>query len=175
MGANDESEAFNEAMQYAKCCGLLYVSGAPKSRIYSKELGQSGRFCHGYSGCSNKYRKLIIFDGEPTVELDYQSSQVHVAYSMSGLNAWDYIGEDPYFLPRTDPKHRSIYKALLTRSFTVTNPIASVKGVKDLNTGGLNLNNMLEEIWQMHHHIGAHRNEEAHKTITFQESRRSKN
>ena len=30
---------------------------------------------------------------------------------------------------------------------------------------------MLEEIWKMHHHIGAYRNEEAHKTITYQESR----
>jgi hypothetical protein len=30
---------------------------------------------------------------------------------------------------------------------------------------------MLEEIWQTHHYIGAYRNEEAHKTITYQESR----
>jgi hypothetical protein len=157
--------------EYVDCYGKAYVSGQFIRRIYSKELGQSGRFYHGYSGCRSQYRKLITFNGEPTVELDYQSSQVHVAYSMSGLNAWDYISGDPYLPPRTNPKHRSIYKALLTRSFTVTNPIASVRGDKDLKTGGLILSNMLEEIWKMHHHIGAYRNEEAHKTITFQESR----
>jgi DNA-binding protein YbaB len=158
-------------LEYVDCYGNAYVSGAPIRRIYSKELGQSGRFYHGYSGCPSKYRELITFDGEPTVELDYQSSQVHVAYSMNGLNAWNFISGDPYVPPNADPKHRSIYKALLTRSFTVTNPIASVRGDNDLKTRGLNLSNMLEEIWQMHHHIGAYRNQEAHKTITYQESR----
>ena len=158
-------------LEYVDCYGNAYVSGAPIRRIYSKELGQSGRFYHGYSGCPSKYRELITFDGEPTVELDYQSSQVHVAYSMDGLNAWNFISGDPYVPPNADPKHRSIYKALLTRSFTVTNPIASVRGDNDLKTRGLNLSNMLEEIWQMHHHIGAYRNQEAHKTITYQESR----
>ena len=29
---------------------------------------------------------------------------------------------------------------------------------------------MLEKIWQMHPHIANHRHEEAHKTITYQES-----
>ena len=49
--------------------------------------------------------------------------------------------------------------------------MVSIREDNDLKTGGLNLSNMLEEIWQMHHHIGAYRNEEAHKTITYQESR----
>jgi DNA-binding protein YbaB len=39
------------------------------------------------------------------------------------------------------------------------------------NTNGLNLNDMLEEIWQMHHQINNHRHEEAHEIITYQENR----
>ena len=171
IAGTDINLPLNTYDEYVDCYSKAYVSGGLIRRIYSKELDQSGRFYHGYSGCPSKYRKLITFDGEPTVELDYQSSQVHVAYSMNGLNAWNFISGDPYVPPNADPKHRSIYKALLTRSFTVTNPIASVRGDNDLKTRGLNLSNMLEEIWQMHHHIGAYRNEEAHKTITYQESR----
>ena len=171
IAGTDIDLPLNTYDEYVDCYTKAYVSGGLIRRIYSKELDQSGRFYHGYSGCPSKYRKLITFDGEPTVELDYQSSQVHVAYSMIGLNAWNFISGDPYVPPNADPKHRSIYKALLTRSFTVTNPIASVRGDNDLKTRGLNLSNMLEEIWQMHHHIGAYRNEEAHKTITYQESR----
>ena len=171
IAGTDIDLPLNTYDEYVDCYTKAYVSGGLIRRIYSKELDQSGRFYHGYSGCPSKYRKLITFDGEPTVELDYQSSQVHVAYSMNGLNAWNFISGDPYVPPNADPKHRSIYKALLTRSFTVTNPIASVRGDNDLKTRGLNLSNMLVEIWQMHHHIGAYRNEEAHKTITYQESR----
>jgi hypothetical protein len=158
-------------LEYVDCYGNAYVSGAPIRRIYSKELGQSGRFYHGYSGCPSKYRELITFDGEPTVELDYQSSQVHVAYSMNGLNAWNFISGDPYVPPNADPKHRSVYKALLTRSFTSANPVRTVWADRDIKTNGLNLSHMLEEIWQMHPQIANHRHEEAHKVITYQESR----
>ena len=157
--------------EYVDCYGNAYVSGAPIRRIYSKELGQSGRFYHGYSGCPSKYRELITFDGEPTVELDYQSSQVHVAYSMNGLNAWNFISGDPYVPPNADPKHRSVYKALLTRSFTSANPVKTVWVDTKIKTNGLNLRQMLEEIWQMHPQIANHRLAEAHKTITYQESR----
>jgi predicted RNA-binding protein with PUA domain len=161
-------DTFNE---YVDCYSKAYVSGGLIRRIYSKELDQSGRFYHGYSGCPSKYRKMITFDGEPTVELDYQASQVHVAYSMNGVNAWDYIDGDPYIPPNADPKHRSVYKALLIRSFTIANPIRSVKDDKDIKTNGLNLTEMLDEIWQMHRHISNHRNKEAYKTVAFEESR----
>jgi hypothetical protein len=157
--------------EYVDCYSKAYVTGGLIRRIYSKELDQSGRFYHGYSGCPSRYRKMITFDGEPTIELDYESSQVHVAYSMNGLNAWDFISGDPYVPPNTDPKHRSVYKALLTRSFTSANPVKTVWVDTKIKTNGLNLSQMLEEIWQMHPRIANHRHEEAHKTITYQESR----
>jgi DNA-binding protein YbaB len=114
---------------------------------------------------------LITFDGEPTIELDYESSQVHVAYSINGLNAWNFISGDPYVPPNADPKHRNVYKALLTRSFTSSNSTQTVRVDDEINTNGLNLNDMRKEIWQMHPQIANHRHEEAHKTITSQESR----
>jgi hypothetical protein len=147
------------------------VSGGLIRRIYSKELDQSGRFYHGYSGCPSRYRKMITFNGEPTIELDYESSQVHVAYSMNRLNSWDFISGDPYVPPNADPKHRSVYKALLTRSFTSPNSTQTVRVDDEINTNGLNLNDMLEEIWQMHHQINNFRHQDAHKEITYQESR----
>ena len=157
--------------EYVDCYGNAYVSGAPIRRIYSKELNQSGRFYHGYSGCPSRYRNLITFDGEPTIELDYESSQAHVAYSMNGLNAWNFISGDPYVPPNADPKHRNVYKALLTRSFTSSNSTQTVRVDDEINTNGLNLNDMLEEIWQMHYQINNFRHQDAHKEITYQESR----
>jgi len=157
--------------EYVDCYRKVYVSGGLIRRIYSKELDQSGRFYHGYSGCPSRYRNLITFDGEPTIELDYESSQVHVAYSMNGLNAWNFISGDPYVPHNADPKHRSVYKALLTRSFTSANPVKTVWVDRKIKTNGLNLRQMLEEIWQMHPQIANHRLAEAHKTITYQESR----
>jgi hypothetical protein len=171
IASTDIELPLNTYDEYADCYGKAYVSGAPIRRIYSKELDQSGRFYHGYSGCPSRYRKMITFNGEPTIELDYESSQVHVAYSMNGLNAWDFIRGDPYIPPNADPKHRSVYKALLTRSFTSSNSTQTVRVDDEINTNGLNLNDMLEEIWQMHPQINNFRNQEAHKTITYQESR----
>ena len=171
IAGTDIDLPLNTYDEYVDCYSKAYVSGGLIRRIYSKELDQSGRFYHGYSGCPSKYRKLITFDGEPTVELDYQSSQVHVAYSMNGLNAWNFISGDPYVPPNADPKYRSVYKALLTRSFTSANPVRTVWADRDIKTNGLNLSHMLEEIWQMHPQIANHRHAEAHKDITYQESR----
>ena len=111
---------------------------------------------------------MITFDGEPTVELDYQASQVHVAYSINSLNAGDV---DPYVPTLARPVLRPIYKALLLRSFTSTNPIGTVWKDREINTSFISLTDMFEEIWQMHPKIANHRHAEAHKTITYQESR----
>ena len=90
---------------------------------------------------------------------------------MNGLNAWDFISGDPYIPPNADPKHRNVYKALLTRSFTSSNSTQTVRVDDEINTNGLNLNDMLEEIWQMHYQINNFRHQDAHKEITYQESR----
>ena len=111
---------------------------------------------------------MSTFDGEPTVELDYQASQVHVAYSMNGLNAGD---GDPYVPTLARPVLRPIYKALLLRSFTSTNPIGTVWKDDEINTSDTSLTDMLDQIWRMHPRISNHRHAEAHKTITYQESR----
>ena len=153
---------------FISCYENAYITGDKIRRIYSKEIGNSGRFYHGYSGCPSRYRNLITFDGETTVELDYQASQVHVAYSMNGFSA---TSEDPYVPTLARPVLRPIYKALLLRSFTSANPVGSVWKDKDINTSDTNLQDMLEEIWLMHHHINNFRNEDAHKEIVYQESR----
>ena len=153
---------------FITCYEDTRMTGDKIRRVYSKQLGHHGRFYHGYSGCPSMYRKLITFDGEPTVELDYQASQVHVAYSMNDLNAGD---GDPYIPALAMPVLRPIYKALLLRSFTSTNPIGTVWKDDEINTSDISLTDMLEEIWRMHPRIANHRHAEAHKAITFQESR----
>jgi hypothetical protein len=153
---------------FITCYEDTHITGDKIRRVYSKQAGNHGRFYHGYSGCPSRYRKLITFDGEPTVELDYQASQVHVAYSRNGLNAGD---GDPYVPTLARPVLRPIYKALLLRSFTSINPIGTVWTDDEINTSDISLTDMLEEIWQMHSQIANHRHKEAHKTITYQESR----
>ena len=154
--------------EFITCYENTHMTGDKIRRVYSKQLGHHGRFYHGYSGCPSMYRKLITFDGEPTVELDYQASQVHVAYSINSLNAGD---GDPYVPTLARPVLRPIYKALLLRSFTSTNPIGTVWKDREINTSFISLTDMFEEIWQMHPKIANHRHAEAHKTITYQESR----
>ena len=171
IASTDIDLPLNTYDEYVDCYSKVYVSGGLIRRIYSKELDQSGRFYHGYSGCPSRYRNLITFDGEPTIELDYQASQVNVAYSLNGLDAQNYNDGDPYLPINADPKHRSVYKALLIRSFTIANPIRSVKDDKDIKTNGLNLTEMLDQIWQMHRYISNHRHKEAYKTVAFEESR----
>ena len=171
IAGTDIDLPLNTYDEYVDCYTKAYVSGGLIRRIYSKELDQSGRFYHGYSGCPSRYRNLITFDGEPTIELDYQASQVNVAYSLNGLDAQNYNDGDPYLPINADSKHRSVYKALLIRSFTIANPIRSVKDDKDIKKNGLNLTEMLDQIWQMHRYISNHRHKEAYKTVAFEESR----
>ena len=90
IASTDIDLPLNTYDEYVDCYSKAYVSGGLIRRIYSKELDQSGRFYHGYSGCPSRYRNLITFDGEPTIELDYQASQVNVAYSLNGLDAQNY-------------------------------------------------------------------------------------
>jgi hypothetical protein len=153
---------------FITCYEDTHITGDKIRRVYSKQLGHHGRFYHGYSGCPSRYRKLITFDGEPTVELDYQASQVHVAYSMNGLNAG---GGDPYIPTLARPVLRPIYKALLLRSFTSTNPIGTVWKDDEIITSDTSLTDMLDQIWRMHPNIANFRHQDAHKEITYQESR----
>ena len=87
---------------------------------------------------------------------------------MNGLNAAD---GDPYIPTLARPVVRPIYKALLLRSFTSTNPIGTVWKDDEINTSDTSLTDMLEQIWRMHPNIANFRHQEAHKTITYQESR----
>ena len=69
------------------------------------------------------------------------------------------------------PILRPVYKALLLRSFTFSNPVGSVWNDEEINTIDLKLTEMLDEMWEIHHHINDFRYKEAHKVITFEESR----
>ena len=111
---------------------------------------------------------MITFDGEPTIEMDYQASQVHIVYSLVNKK---YANGDPYLPPMARPMLRPVYKALLLRSFTFSNPVGSVWNDEEINTVDLNLTEMLDEIWEIHHHINDFRHKKAHKVITFEESR----
>jgi len=153
---------------FINCYENTHITGDTIRRIYSKQIGHHGRFYHGYSGCPSRYRKMITFDGEPTIELDYQASQVHIAYS---LMKKEYTSGDPYLPLMARPMLRPVYKALLLRSFTSLSPVGSVWNDEEKNTIDLNLTEMLDEIWEIHHHINDFRNKEAYKTITFEESR----
>ena len=87
---------------------------------------------------------------------------------MNGLNAGD---RDPYVPTLARPVFRPIYKALLLRSFTSTNPIGTAWKDDEINTSDTGLTDILKQIWQIHPRIANHRHAEAHKAITYQESR----
>jgi hypothetical protein len=71
---------------------------------------------------------------------------------------------------RLNPALEAPHHLKCPTSYATHNSTQTVRVDDEINTNGLNLNDMRKEIWQMHPQIANHRHEEAHKTITYQES-----
>jgi hypothetical protein len=88
------------------------------------KLQLNGRF-YGpwWINASEEIRSHILIDGEPTIEADFNAMQLHVLYSMRGLNYYDRNGiqTDPYLvdMDEPDPIKRKARKRLWSFSFNV--------------------------------------------------------
>ena len=84
-----------------------------------------GRFYGGWwQRIDGSYRKDIRMNNVPTVEIDYSSLHVILAYAMVGDDYWDTTSDDPYQLPVrgvNNPDHcRDITKLLFLLGFNAS-------------------------------------------------------
>ena len=81
----------------------VFHTGGRHGRLYASK--------EGWQNLTKFERSTITFDGEPSVELDYQAFHLRMAYH---LNGEDFIG-DPYKLwgERTNPALRKISKLVI--------------------------------------------------------------
>ena len=84
-----------------------------------------GRFYGGWwQRIDSKYRKEIRLNNSPTVEIDYSSLHIILAYSKTGIDYWNTTHKDPYDLSVrgvNNPEHkRNIVKLFLLLSLNAS-------------------------------------------------------
>jgi hypothetical protein len=95
-----------------------------------------GRFYGGWwQRVGSEYRKDIRMNNVPTVEIDYSSLHVILAYSEVGIEYWKMTSDDPYDLPVrgvNNPEHcRAITKLLFLLAFNANNEDALFKAFRN--------------------------------------------
>jgi len=96
-------------------------------RIFNNSsFEDGGRFYGGWwQRIDSDYRKDIRLNDVPTVEIDYSSLHVILAYTQAGLDYWQNTDKDPYDLPVSgvnNPEHsRDITKLFFLLSLNASN------------------------------------------------------
>jgi len=83
-------------------------------RIFNESLDYGGRFHAPYQHLPSETRRLILIDGEPTVELDYKAIHFNIMYAWEGV---PFVG-DPY---QVEGYERKTIKAVSVRFVNVDN------------------------------------------------------
>ena len=105
-------------------------------RIFNnKTFDDGGRFYGGWwQRIDSDYRKDIRINHVPTVEIDYSSLHVILAYTEAGLDYWQNTDKDPYDLPVrgvNNPEHsRDITKLFFLLSLNASDEQALFKAFR---------------------------------------------
>ncbi len=105
-------------------------------RIFNnKTFDDGGRFYGGWwQRIDGEYRKNIRMNDVPTVEIDYSSLHVILAYTEAGLDYWQNTDKDPYDLPVrgvNNPEHsRDITKLFFLLSLNASDQQALFKAFR---------------------------------------------
>ena len=90
-------------------------------RIFNRSTDLGGRFYGHYQNMPSQDRRRILFNGKPTVEVDFDAFHVAILYAWAGVEMLGY----PYDFGGYDPK---VVKAIMLRLVNVKN-ISSLEGV----------------------------------------------
>ena len=105
-------------------------------RIFNnKSFSDGGRFYGGWwQRIDGNFRKDIRLNNSPTVEIDYSSLHVILAYAEAGIDYWQRTDKDPYDLPVrgiSNPEHcRSITKLCLLLSLNASDEKSLFRAVR---------------------------------------------
>ncbi len=95
-----------------------------------------GRFYGGWwQRCPKKWRSKIFIDDHPTNEIDFSGLHVVMLYAQQGINYWEAIGEDPYFVGEFDfldegVDARSVAKGLMLMLLNAKTPTKAYKAFR---------------------------------------------
>jgi hypothetical protein len=142
------------------------INGKKLHRVFNeKSFDQGGRFYGGlYQFIPKEFRKDILINGEPTVELDYAAHHVRIPYHLEGV---DYR-EDPYLALTEDPKERSLFKKLLFIAINAETESEFTKGFrkafkatakqKKLSLTSASILSLLQRVKETHNQIAGYIN-----------------
>ena len=87
-------------------------------RVFNeKSFERGGRFYGAlYQYMPKGFRKDILINGEPAIELDYSAHHIRIPYHLEGIEYRD----DPYLALTDDPEEREIFKKLLLVALNAT-------------------------------------------------------
>jgi hypothetical protein len=90
-------------------------------RVFNKAFDLGGRYYGSHQSIPSKDRELILFNGKPTVEIDYSSMHIAILYAWAGVGI---IG-DPYSI---EGYERKTVKAIMLRLVNIEN-MGSLKAI----------------------------------------------
>lgn len=103
------------------------------TRIFNDEsFGLGGRFyCGWWLRMKSEYRKHILINGEPTVEIDYKGIHLFLAYLMEGIDC-RWFANDPYVIdvPDLGMEWRDVTKEV---TLTALNASTRTKACQSIN------------------------------------------
>ena len=105
-------------------------------RIFNNSTwDDGGRFYGGWwQRIDGSHRKGIRFNNNPTVEIDYSSLHVILAYAHENLDYWENTDKDPYDIPVrgvNNPEHiRDIAKSFFLLAFNASDETALYKAFR---------------------------------------------
>ncbi|URF03837.1 hypothetical protein [Cupriavidus campinensis] len=89
-----ELDALNNLVRAAKiACNEIEYSGVHYRRVFNIDWKHGGRFYSELSQLTKASRSKMLIDGESTIELDFSSMHIHLAYAMVGEK---FCGADAY-------------------------------------------------------------------------------
>ncbi len=129
-----------EKMKRRKSNKPVYVNISSHEKFVRRIFNNSnwndgGRFYGGWwLRVDGKHRKGIRFNNTPTVEIDYSSLHVILAYAHVGIDYWESTDKDPYDIPVrgvNNPEHiRDIVKSFFLLSFNASDEKALYKAFR---------------------------------------------
>ena len=97
-------------------------------RVFNENSFERGGRFYGalYQYMPKGFRKDILINGEPTVELDYSAHHIRIPYHLERIDYRD----DPYLALTDDPEERKIFKKLLLVALNATSEKKAIEAFR---------------------------------------------
>ena len=97
-------------------------------RVFNENSFERGGRFYGalYQYMPKGFRKDILINGEPAIELDFSAHHIRIPYHLEGIDYRD----DPYLALTDDPEEREIFKKLLLVALNATSEKKAIEAFR---------------------------------------------